>query len=170
MLKLSRNLLKGSTIQCLQRRTQTGETPIFINGKPISVPSYFTIMQALRRERVTIPSFCYHDRLSIAGNCRMCLVEVEGMFKPQIACAMPVMKNMKIRTNSEVTLKAQEAVLEFILADHPLDCPICDQGGECDLQDLSMKFGNDRTRFTDIHFEGKRAVENKGWDRSLTVR
>lgn len=161
MLKLSRNLLKGSTIQCLQRRTQTGETPIFINGKPISVPSYFTIMQALRRERVTIPSFCYHDRLSIAGNCRMCLVEVEGMFKPQIACAMPVMKNMKIRTNSEVTLKAQEAVLEFILADHPLDCPICDQGGECDLQDLSMKFGNDRTRFTDIHFEGKRAVENK---------
>ncbi|XP_073944650.1 NADH-ubiquinone oxidoreductase 75 kDa subunit, mitochondrial-like [Choristoneura fumiferana] len=161
MFKSSRNLLKGNIIQCLQRRTQTQETPIFINGKAVNVPSYFTIMQALRRERVTIPSFCYHDRLSIAGNCRMCLVHVEGMFKPQIACALPVMKNMKIRTNSDITFKAQEAVLEFILADHPLDCPICDQGGECDLQDLSMKFGNDRTRFTDIHFEGKRAVENK---------
>lgn len=91
----------------------------------------------------------------------MCLVEIEGMWKPQIACALPVSKNMKIRTNSIMTFKAQESVLEFILADHPLDCPICDQGGECDLQDLSMRFGNDRTRFTDIHFQGKRAVESK---------
>lgn len=91
----------------------------------------------------------------------MCLVEIEGMWKPQIACALHVSKNMKIRTNSIMTFKAQESVLEFILADHPLDCPICDQGGECDLQDLSMRFGNDRTRFTDIHFQGKRAVESK---------
>ncbi|CAG9786325.1 unnamed protein product [Diatraea saccharalis] len=134
---------------------------IFINGKSVTVPNYFTILQALRRERVTIPSFCYHERLSIAGNCRMCLIEVEGMFKPQIACAMPVSKGMKIRTNSEVALRAQESVLEFLLINHPLDCPICDQGGECDLQDLSMRFGNDRSRFTDVHFMGKRAVEDK---------
>ncbi|XP_072932210.1 NADH-ubiquinone oxidoreductase 75 kDa subunit, mitochondrial-like [Epargyreus clarus] len=144
-----------------QIRTQTNEVNIFINGKSINVPSYFTILQALRRERVTIPTFCYHDRLSIAGNCRMCLVQVEGMWKPQIACAMPVGKGMKIRTNSSVTKQAQEGVLEFILADHPLDCPICDQGGECDLQDLSMRFGSDRTRFTEIHFTGKRAAEDK---------
>ncbi|XP_041978699.1 NADH-ubiquinone oxidoreductase 75 kDa subunit, mitochondrial-like [Aricia agestis] len=90
----------------------------------------------------------------------MCLVEIEGWIKPQIACSTPVADKMKIRTNSDMTLKAQEGVLEFILIDHPLDCPICDQGGECDLQDLTMRFGSDRTRFTDIHFKGKRAVES----------
>ncbi|CAG9583414.1 unnamed protein product [Danaus chrysippus] len=161
MIRTIKNLLKNLNIAKNQVRHSSGETNLFINGKPITVPSYFTILQALRHENVTIPTFCYHDRLSIAGNCRMCLVEIEGMWKPQIACAMPVAKNMKVRTNSEVAYKAQEGVLEFLLTDHPLDCPICDQGGECDLQDLSMKFGNDRTRFTDIHFEGKRAVENK---------
>ncbi|KAJ8727953.1 hypothetical protein PYW08_016338 [Mythimna loreyi] len=118
-------------------------------------------MQAIRRENVTIPSFCFHERLSIAGNCRMCLIEIEGVMKPQVACAVPVMKGMKIRTNSPMVCKAQEGVLEFILLDHPLDCPICDQGGECDLQDLSVRYGNDRSRFTDMHFEGKRAVESK---------
>lgn len=145
------------------KRSQGGgkTTDILINGKQVTVPSYYTIIQALRSHGVTVPSFCYHERLSIAGNCRMCLVEVEGFPKPQIACSMPINKNMKIRTNSEVTYKAQESVLEFLLIDHPLDCPICDQGGECDLQDLTMRFGNDRTRFTDIHFEGKRAVEDK---------
>ncbi|PZC86256.1 hypothetical protein B5X24_HaOG211417 [Helicoverpa armigera] len=158
----SSKVLKSNKVhQILLKRKKSNNIPIVINGKSVSVPSYYTIMQALRRENLTIPSFCYHERLSIAGNCRMCLVEIEGWNKPQIACAVNVGKGMKIRTNSEMTGKAQEAVLEFILVDHPLDCPICDQGGECDLQDLSVRFGNDRSRFTDIHFEGKRAVENK---------
>ncbi|XP_045773441.1 NADH-ubiquinone oxidoreductase 75 kDa subunit, mitochondrial-like [Maniola jurtina] len=161
MLKSLKKLLKCRAILKTQKRHQGSEINVFINGKAITVPSYFTVLQALRRERVTIPSFCYHERLSIAGNCRMCLVQIEGMWKPQIACALPVSKDMKIRTNSETTLKAQESVLEFLLVDHPLDCPICDQGGECDLQDLSMRFGSDRTRFTDIHFQGKRALESK---------
>ncbi|CAK1547005.1 unnamed protein product [Leptosia nina] len=163
MLKCFRNILtyRNNAVFKSQIRYNSEEIPIFINGKSVCVPKYYTVMQALRQERVTIPSFCYHERLSIAGNCRMCLVEIEGMWKPQIACALPVSKNIKIWTNSKLTLRAQESVLEFILVDHPLDCPICDQGGECDLQDLTMKFGNDRTRFTDIHFQGKRAVEDK---------
>ncbi|VVD04482.1 unnamed protein product, partial [Leptidea sinapis] len=139
-----------------QRATET-----FIQFKEAMVELVNSINQALRSHKVTIPSFCYHDRLSIAGNCRMCLVEIEGMWKPQIACSLHVAKDIKVWTNTEMTQRAQESVLEFLLVDHPLDCPICDQGGECDLQDLTMKFGNDRTRFTDIHFEGKRAVEDK---------
>lgn len=157
-------LLKPSKIQRVQKRTQqagASEVEIFINGRPVSVPSYYTVMQAIRRERITLPSFCYHERLSISGNCRMCIVDIEGWARRQIACAVPVSKGMRVNTNTEIALLAQESVLEFLLADHPLDCPICDQGGECDLQDLSMKFGNDRSRFTDVHFEGKRAVEDK---------
>merc|ERR1719445_1800776 len=110
---------------------------------------------------VEIPRFCYHDRLSIAGNCRMCLVEVEKSAKPVAACAMPVMNGWKVHTNSNFTRKAREGVMEFLLVNHPLDCPICDQGGECDLQDQSMSFGTDRSRFTDNDFLGKRAVEDK---------
>lgn len=162
MLKANSKLLtRLSVVRKIQARTNKNMVDLMINGKSVSVPSYYSIIQALRANDVTVPSFCYHERLSIAGNCRMCLVEVEGWWKPQIACATPVSKNMKIRTNSEFALKAQESVLEFILADHPLDCPICDQGGECDLQDLTYKFGNDRSRFTDIHYHGKRAVEDK---------
>ncbi|KPJ08290.1 NADH-ubiquinone oxidoreductase 75 kDa subunit, mitochondrial [Papilio machaon] len=163
MFRVCNKLIANASgvFQKIPRRTQSKNVNVFINGKAVEVPSYFTVLQALRRERVTVPTFCYHDRLSIAGNCRMCLVEIEGGWKPQIACATPVYKDIKIRTNSKMALQAQEGVLEFILADHPLDCPICDQGGECDLQDLTMRFGNDRTRFTDIHFQGKRAVENK---------
>ena len=107
--------------------------------------------------------FCYHDRLSIAGNCRMCLVEVEKSAKPVAACAMPVMNGWKIKTKSDFTRKAREGVMEFLLVNHPLDCPICDQGGECDLQDQSMAFGSDRSRFTDNEFGGKRAVEDKNF-------
>ncbi|XP_013198805.1 NADH-ubiquinone oxidoreductase 75 kDa subunit, mitochondrial-like [Amyelois transitella] len=160
---LNKILNSTNAIRYAQKRYQSGSgnVDVFINGKPVSVPSYFTIMQAVRHEKVLIPSFCYHERLSISGNCRMCLVEVEGMWKPQIACGVPIAKGMKIWTNSEMCMKAQESVLEFLLINHPLDCPICDQGGECDLQDLTMKFGNDRSRFTDVHFEGKRAVEDK---------
>lgn len=110
---------------------------------------------------VEIPRFCYHERLSVAGNCRMCLVEVEKSPKPVAACAMPVMKGWRIKTNSDMTRRAREGVMEFLLVNHPLDCPICDQGGECDLQDQSMAFGSDRSRFTDIEFSGKRAVEDK---------
>merc|ERR1719205_201725 len=110
---------------------------------------------------VEIPRFCYHDRLSIAGNCRMCLVEVEKSAKPVAACAMPVMNGWKVHTNSNFTRKAREGVMEFLLVNHPLDCPICDQGGECDLQDQSMAFGTDRSRFTDGDLGGKRAVEDK---------
>lgn len=162
MFKANNKLLaRLNHVRKVQARTNKNMVDVMINGKTVSVPSYYSIIQALRANDVTVPSFCYHDRLSVAGNCRMCLVEVEGWWKPQIACATPVGKNMKIRTNSEFALRAQESVLEFLLADHPLDCPICDQGGECDLQDLAYKFGNDRSRFTDIHYHGKRAVEDK---------
>ncbi|CAH2306412.1 NADH-ubiquinone oxidoreductase 75 kDa subunit, mitochondrial [Pelobates cultripes] len=130
---------------------------VFVDNKPVLVEPGTTVLQACEKVGVQIPRFCYHDRLSVAGNCRMCLVEIEKAPKPVAACAMPVMKGWNILTNSEKTKKAREGVMEFLLANHPLDCPICDQGGECDLQDQSMMFGSDRSRFLD----GKRAVEDK---------
>ncbi|CAI8023176.1 NADH-ubiquinone oxidoreductase 75 kDa subunit, mitochondrial [Geodia barretti] len=120
-----------------------------------------TILQACATLGIDIPHYCYHDRLSIAGNCRMCLVEVEKMPKPQAACAMPVMPGMRVKTFSEATRKAREGVMEFLLVNHPLDCPICDQAGECDLQDQSMAHGSDKSRFVDMDYGGKRAVEDK---------
>ncbi|KAJ8984325.1 hypothetical protein NQ317_012544 [Molorchus minor] len=134
---------------------------VFIDDKPVHVPPGTTVLQAAALVGVEIPRFCYHERLAVAGNCRMCLVEVEKSPKPVAACAMPVMKGWRIKTDSELTRKAREGVMEFLLVNHPLDCPICDQGGECDLQDQSMAFGSDRSRFTDIDFSGKRAVEDK---------
>ncbi|KAJ8715184.1 hypothetical protein PYW08_005165 [Mythimna loreyi] len=134
---------------------------VFIDDKPVQVLPGTTILQAAAQVGVEIPRFCYHERLAVAGNCRMCLVEIERSPKPAAACAMPVMKGMRVKTNSDLTKKAREGVMEFLLVNHPLDCPICDQGGECDLQDQSMAFGSDRSRFTDIHFSGKRAVEDK---------
>jgi len=134
---------------------------VFVDGKPVHVEPGTTVLQACAQGGVEIPRFCYHDRLSVAGNCRMCLVEVERAAKPVASCAMPVMKGMKIKTDSPVTRKAREGVMEFLLVNHPLDCPICDQGGECDLQDQSMAFGSDRSRFVDNAFTGKRAVEDK---------
>jgi len=133
----------------------------FIDDKKVLVDPGTTVLQAAAMVGVEIPRFCYHDRLSIAGNCRMCLVEVEKSAKPVAACAMPVMNGWRVKTNSDFTRKAREGVMEFLLVNHPLDCPICDQGGECDLQDQSMAFGSDRSRFTDMSFEGKRAVEDK---------
>ena len=121
----------------------------------------FISSQAAETVGVEIPRFCYHDRLSIAGNCRMCLVEVEKWPKPQASCAVPVMPGMNVLTQSDRSKIAREGVMEFLLVNHPLDCPICDQGGECDLQDQSMAFGSDRSRFRDNSFEGKRAVEDK---------
>jgi NADH dehydrogenase (ubiquinone) Fe-S protein 1 len=106
---------------------------------------------------VDVPRFCYHSRLSIAGNCRMCLVEVVKSPKPVASCAMPVMPNMEIKTTTPLVKKAREGVMEFLLINHPLDCPICDQGGECDLQDQAFVYGSDRSRF----LEQKRSVEDK---------
>ncbi|CAH1639254.1 unnamed protein product [Spodoptera littoralis] len=151
----------------LAARTFSAQPPapekfeVFIDDKPVQVEPGTTILQAAALVGVEIPRFCYHERLAVAGNCRMCLVEIEKSPKPAAACAMPVMKGMRVKTNSDLTKKAREGVMEFLLVNHPLDCPICDQGGECDLQDQSMAFGSDRSRFTDIHFSGKRAVEDK---------
>ncbi|MCL4110689.1 UNVERIFIED_CONTAM: hypothetical protein GTU68_029752, partial [Idotea baltica] len=130
---------------------------VFVDDKPVMVEPGTTVLQAAAMVGVEIPRFCFHERLSVAGNCRMCLVEVEKAAKPVAACAMPVMKGWRIKTNSDMTRKAREGVMEFLLINHPLDCPICDQGGECDLQDQSMAFGTDRSRFLDQ----KRAVEDK---------
>ncbi|XP_065897520.1 NADH-ubiquinone oxidoreductase 75 kDa subunit, mitochondrial-like [Dysidea avara] len=134
---------------------------VFVNDIPVYVDPDTTVLQACEMVGIQIPRFCYHDRLSIAGNCRMCLVEVEKMPKPQASCAMPVLSGMRILTESEKTKKAREGVMEFLLVNHPLDCPICDQAGECDLQDQSMAFGSDRSRFVDNKITGKRAVEDK---------
>ena len=139
-------------------RGMSGETvPVFVNGEEHQVPKGVTVLQACEQAGVDVPRFCYHQRLSIAGNCRMCLVEVEKSPKPVASCAMPVMPNMNIKTTTPLVKKAREGVMEFLLINHPLDCPICDQGGECELQDQSLIYGSDRSRFT----EYKRAVEDK---------
>src|SRR3954452_2159703 len=106
-----------------------------IDGKEMEVPPGTTVLQACEMAGVEIPRFCYHERLSIAGNCRMCLVEIEKTPKPVASCAMPVGEGMVVKTDSPMTIKARKNVMEFLLINHPLDCPICDQGGECDLQD-----------------------------------
>jgi len=128
-----------------------------INNISYEFKPNLTIMQACSSLNIDIPRFCYHERLSIAGNCRMCLVEVKNSPKPVASCAMPLMNNMEIFTNTLSVKKAREGILEFLLANHPLDCPICDQGSECDLQDQAMVYGSDRGRF----YEVKRAVEDK---------
>lgn len=130
---------------------------VFVNEIEISVDSRISVLQACEIAGFDIPRFCYHERLSVAGNCRMCLVEVEKAPKLAASCAMPLMPGMKIKTNSPAVRKAREGVLEFLLINHPLDCPICDQGGECDLQDQAMVYGSDRGRFR----EYKRAIEDK---------
>ena len=123
----------------------------------VDVPAGATVLQACELAGKEIPRFCYHERLSIAGNCRMCLVEIEKSPKPVASCAMPAADNMVVKTMTPMVKRAREGVMEFLLANHPLDCPICDQGGECDLQDQAMGYGRDRTRFA----ENKRAVEEK---------
>lgn len=130
---------------------------VFVDGKPITVDASYTIFQAWHEAGVTIPRFCFHERLAVSGNCRMCLVEVEKSPKPVASCAMNVMPGMKIITKSERTRIARGGVMEFLLANHPLDCPICDQGGECDLQDISEVYGFKESRFS----EYKHAVEDK---------
>ncbi|CAF2870643.1 unnamed protein product [Rotaria sp. Silwood2] len=144
-----------------QPKKQPEKIEVFVDGKSVHVEPNTTVLQACSVAGIEIPRYCYHDRLSIAGNCRMCLVEIEKTPKPIASCAMPVMKGMRILTDSPMTKRAREGVMEFLLVNHPLDCPICDQGGECDLQDQSMAFGSDRSRFTDNEFSGKRSVEDK---------
>ena len=128
-----------------------------IDGEEIEVEDGLSVLQACEIAGKEIPRFCYHERLSVAGNCRMCLVEMERSPKPIASCAMPVGDGMVIRTNTELVQKARQGVMEFLLINHPLDCPICDQGGECDLQDQAMAYGFDRSRFQ----ENKRAVKDK---------
>ena len=130
---------------------------IFINDKPFDVEDGITVIQACEEAGIEIPRFCYHEKLSIAGNCRMCLVEMENSHKPVASCAMPVAEGMKIKTDTEMVVKARKGVMEFLLINHPLDCPICDQGGECDLQDQAMAYGSGFSRFV----EHKRAVKDK---------
>lgn len=130
---------------------------VTIDGNQVQVQSGYSILQACESVGINIPRFCFHERLSVAGNCRMCLVEIEKSPKPVASCAMPTMPGMKIFTDSPMVKKAREGVMEFMLANHPLDCPICDQGGECDLQDQSMLYGSDRSRFMD----DKRSTEDK---------
>ncbi len=128
-----------------------------INNNDIEVEEGLTILQACEQAGVEIPRFCYHEKLSIAGNCRMCLVEIEKSPKPVASCAMPVAEGMNIKTNTSLVEKARKGVMEFLLANHPLDCPVCDQGGECDLQDQSMFYGVDKSRYK----ENKRQVPEK---------
>src|SRR6188472_335221 len=128
-----------------------------IDGRAVQVPAGSTVMDATNQLGIYVPHFCYHKKLSIAANCRMCLVQVEKAPKPMPACATPVTEGMKVQTHSELAVTAQKGVMEFLLINHPLDCPICDQGGECDLQDQAMAFGVDASRYQ----ENKRAVEDK---------
>ncbi|TNE42848.1 MAG: NADH-quinone oxidoreductase subunit G [Sphingomonadales bacterium] len=131
---------------------------VTVDGVEVEVPAGATVLQACELAGKEIPRFCYHERLSIAGNCRMCLVEVKpGPPKPQASCALPASEGQEIRTDSEMVKKAREGVMEFLLINHPLDCPICDQGGECDLQDQSVAYGKGNSRF----HENKRAVTEK---------
>ena len=128
-----------------------------VNNNEVEVEEGLTVLQACEKAGVEIPRFCYHEKLSIAGNCRMCLVEIEKSPKPVASCAMPVAEGMNIKTNTEFVEKARKGVMEFLLANHPLDCPVCDQGGECDLQDQSMFYGVDKSRYK----ENKRKVPEK---------
>ncbi|SDR31883.1 NADH dehydrogenase subunit G [Rhizobiales bacterium GAS191] len=140
-------------------------TKLIVDGREVDVPAEYTLLQACEAGGAEIPRFCFHERLSIAGNCRMCLIEVKGNPKPQASCAMAV-RDLRpgpngeppvLNTRTPMVKKAREGVMEFLLINHPLDCPICDQGGECDLQDQAMAYGVDSSRF----HENKRAVEDK---------
>lgn len=138
-------------------KVETKNLHLTINGKAVEVPQGSTVFQACQEAGVEVPHFCYHERLEIAGNCRMCLVELEKAPKPIASCAYPAAEGMVVNTQSDMVKKAREGVMEFLLINHPLDCPICDQGGECDLQDEAMAYGGDRGRYA----ENRRAVAPK---------
>src|ERR1700748_1882276 len=128
-----------------------------INGTEIEVAPGTSVLQACEQIGLEVPRFCYHDRLSVPANCRMCLVEVEKTPKPVASCAMPIAEGMVVHTDTPMVFKARKGVMEMLLINHPLDCPICDQGGECDLQDQALGYGFDRGRYN----ENKRAVNEK---------
>ncbi len=128
-----------------------------VDGKPVAVASGSTVMDAAHKLGLYVPHFCWHKRLTIAANCRMCLVQVEKAPKPLPACQTPASEGMKVWTHSDAAITAQKGVMEFLLINHPLDCPICDQGGECQLQDLAVGYGASSSRYT----EAKRVVFNK---------
>ena len=134
---------------------------IIIDGENFEVEDGVSVIQACEESGIEIPRFCYHERLSVAGNCRMCLVDVEdsrGMSpKPVASCAIPVSEGLIVHTKTERVKNAREGIMEFLLINHPLDCPICDQGGECDLQDQSLAYGHGISRYE----QDKRSVENK---------
>ena len=121
---------------------------VIVDGIEVEVANGSTVLQAAEAAGKEIPRFCYHERLSIAGNCRMCLVEVEKIPKPVASCGQPVADGMVIHTDTENVRKARRGVMEFLLINHPLDCPICDQGGECDLQDEAVSYGRDTRAMT----------------------
>lgn len=151
-LRVSKRLLTASA-------RNLAEVSVTVDGKTVSIEAGSSIIQAADKAGVVIPRYCYHEKLAIAGNCRMCLVDVERMPKLIASCAMPVQNGMVVHTDSERITKAREGVTEMLLENHPLDCPVCDQGGECDLQEQSQRYGSDRGRFHEVM--GKRAVENK---------
>ena len=130
---------------------------IELDGKKVDIAEGSMVMHAADKAGTYIPHFCYHKKLSIAANCRMCLVDVEKAPKPMPACATPVTQGMIVRTKSDKAIKAQQSVMEFLLINHPLDCPICDQGGECQLQDLAVGYGGSSSRYD----EEKRVVFHK---------
>ncbi|KAK9382473.1 uncharacterized protein V2V93DRAFT_365218 [Kockiozyma suomiensis] len=140
-------------------RPTLAEVEVTVDGKKIMIEAGSALIQACEKAGSLVPRYCYHEKLAVAGNCRMCLVDVERAPKAVASCAWPVQHGMVVHTNSERAIKAREGVMEMLLANHPLDCPVCDQGGECDLQDQAMRYGSDRGRFREI--EGKRATEDK---------
>src|SRR3990170_6612210 len=125
----------------------TATLKLEVDGRAVEVPQGATVMDAATRLGIFVPHFCYHKKLSIAANCRMCLVQVEKALKPMPACATPAAEGMKVWTQSEQAKQAQNSVMEFLLINHPLDCPICDQGGECQLQDLAVGYGKGQSRY-----------------------
>ena len=164
LLSLVNKLAKYSNITEICRREDgvgldSTKIKVTVDDKDVYVDEGVNLIQACQLAGVEIPHFCYHKRLAIAGNCRMCLVEVEKVPKPVVSCAMPASPNMRVFTNTPMVKRAREGVMEFLLANHPLDCPICDQGGECDLQDQAMSYGADRSRMHEM----KRAVEDKNF-------
>ena len=159
MLAGRTSILRASRRYLCASSRRMADVEVTVDGRTVSIEAGSSIIQAADKAGVTIPRYCFHDKLAIAGNCRMCLVDVERMPKLIASCAMPVQNGMVVHTDSERIMKAREGVTEMLLENHPLDCPICDQGGECDLQEQSQRYGSDRGRFTELM--GKRAVENK---------
>ncbi|EGW33732.1 NADH dehydrogenase 78K chain precursor, 5-prime end [Spathaspora passalidarum NRRL Y-27907] len=159
MHSIKSHILRSSKRYISASTKRLAEVEVTIDGRKVSIEAGSSIIQAADLAGVPIPRYCYHDKLAIAGNCRMCLVDVERMPKLIASCAMPVQQGMVVHTDSERVKKSREGVTEMLLENHPLDCPVCDQGGECDLQEQSQRYGSDRGRFREL--VGKRAVENK---------